>query len=347
MTLFGSRIPRKVLAMVCRSLATLLDSGVSVIDAFQLTADKLGHRQARQALLEVVTELKSGNDIAGALELQRDLFPDLFIDMIRVAEHTGKLPEILRNLGDHYENLVRLRREFLGQITWPMIQLIAAILVIGALIWILGLIADFRGTEPLDVLGWGLLGAEGAILWYTTTFGALLGGWLLYRVVSGSLAGKRFLDPILMHIPVVGQCMRSFAIARFSWAYYLTQEAGMPIADSLDASFRATANGAFLAAAPMVRQLVMSGSDLSSALAAVDLFPQDFLHMVHVAETSGTVPEMLHRMSPQFEDAARRSLNALAAAIAWLVWLAVAGFIIFIVFTIFMWYLNQLSQFLP
>jgi type IV pilus assembly protein PilC len=66
--------------------------------------------------------------------------------------------------------------------------------------------------------------------------------------------------------------------------------------------------------------------------------------MVQVGETSGTVPEMLERLSPQFEDQARRSLAALAAALGWLVWLIVAGFIIFIIFRVFSWYMGLLND---
>jgi type IV pilus assembly protein PilC len=143
---------------------------------------------------------------------------------------------------------------------------------------------------------------------------------------------------------VLGDCLRSFAIARFSWAFYLTQQAGMRINPSLAASLRATSNGAFAGAIPEVCARIEAGDDLTTALTATQLFTEDFLQMVQVGETSGTVPEMLERLSPQFEDQARRSLAALAAALGWLVWLIVAGFIIFIIFRVFSWYMGLLND---
>ena len=140
--------------------------------------------------------------------------------------------------------------------------------------------------------------------------------------------------------------MRSFAIARFSWAYALTQQSGMPIEPSLDASLRATGNGAFAAAIPQIWGMVRDGYDLGDALAASRLFPREYVEIVHVAETSGTVPEELQRLSPQFEDEARRKMSALVAAISWLVWLTVATFIVFVIFSIFFWYLDLLQQYL-
>lgn len=121
----------------------------------------------------------------------------------------------------------------------------------------------------------------------------------------------------------------------------------MPVHQSLDASLRATANGAFIGASGQICSMVNEGDELSHALRTSDLFPEDFLQMVTVAETSGTVPEMLHRMSPQFADQARRSLSALTSAMAWLVWAIVAAIIIFMIFRLAFFYINQITQALP
>jgi type IV pilus assembly protein PilC len=165
-----------------------------------------------------------------------------------------------------------------------------------------------------------------------------------YFVLSNVFRQQRFLDGLLMMIPVVGGCMRSFAIARFAWAFSLTQETGMPIARSLESSFKATGNGAFAGASRDVQERVLAGDELSIALAATRLFPEEFLQLVEVAETSGTLPETLKRLSPQFEDQARRSLMLLAATVGWLVWVVVAIFIIFIIFSIVLSYIGMINN---
>jgi len=168
--------------------------------------------------------------------------------------------------------------------------------------------------------------------------------FFVYQVAQKGLGGKRALDSLFMQVPVVGHCMRSFAIARFTWAYYLTQQTGMPVHKSVAASLRATANGAFMGATPFICDAIKAGDDLATALEKARLFPEDFLHMVSVAEASGTVPEALHRLSPQFEDQARRSLSALTAATAWLVWAMVAVFIVFIIFRLFSFYIGEINK---
>ena len=342
--MLGPQIPLKPLSLMCRSLSTMLHSGVPVLRSIDLAADKSSDNKARFALNQVSDSIRRGEDIATSMRAQHGAFPDLMIDMIAVAEQTGSLPEILSGLSNHYDNNLRLRKEFISAIAWPVFQFIAAVLVIALMLYVLGIIAAMNNDKPLDILGWGLTGSQGAIIWLSSIFGSIFALFFGYQVLSRSLPGKKFLHPTFMRIPVLGTCMQSFGIARFSWSFYLTQEAGMPIEKSLAASFQATANGAFINATSSVNNQVMSGSTLTEALGSTDLFPADFMEMVHVGETSGTVPEMLNRMSPQFEDQARRSLNALAATLGWLVWLVVAVFIIYIVFTIALWYVGMIND---
>lgn len=346
MALFSNRIPNKSLAVLCRSLGTMLRSGVPLKRALKTSTNKAGSQSARNAMMRVREEIDSGSDVATAMRSQDGAFPELMTDMIDVAEQSGALPEVLNAMGDHYENLVRIKRDFIGMIIWPVIQLVAAVLLIAAMIFFLGMIATMTNTEAQDTLGWGLTGTKGAIIWLCFTFGSAFGLFVLYQVLSSSLSGKKSLDKFLMRIPVVGHCMRSFAIARFSWAFHLTQEAGMPIRDSMKASLAATGNGQFMAHKRQIVEDVMGGEQLSVAMQNSRLFPEDYIEMVIVGETSGTVPEMLHRMSPEFEASARRSLSALAATLGWAVWLLVAGFIIYIVITIMMWYINMIESFM-
>jgi type IV pilus assembly protein PilC len=345
--MFAPRISTKQLALLSRSLGVSLQAGVPVVKAIDTSGRKSSDGRLRRVLQEIVDDIKSGSTFTEAIDAHGVYFPDLFVDMASVAEQTGSLPEVLLSLSEHYENNLRLRKDFISQILWPVIQLVAAILVIAMLIYVLGWISDRGGTEgvDIDILGWGLLGAKGATLWLLGWVAAVIVGWFGYKVVTTSLAGRQLVHRTLLQIPVVGTCLRNFGIARFSWALHLTQSAGMPIDDSLDASLRATANGAFDAAAPDVNRDILQGETLSDALNNTRLFPEEFINIVHVSETSGTVPEALHRLSPQFEEDARRSLKTLTMVAAWLVWLTVAGFIVYVIFKIVLWYTGLLNSF--
>lgn len=342
--MFSPQIRLKSLAVVCRSLSTTLHAGIAIEKAFDLASDKAGDRRCEEAMHYISTAVRKGQDVSSAMHELPGVFPDLMMEMVYVAEQTGSLPEILKGLAEHYENLLRLKKNFISSLIFPLFQFVAAVLVIAFLIFILGWIAQSRGGKPIDILGLGLLGTKGALLWLSMVFGTVLSLFVAYQITVRNLKGKKFLDGFLLQVPVVGNCLRSFAIARFSWAFYLTEQTGMPIDQSLKASLRATDNGAFIEAGTGICEMVQEGSMLGKALASSKLFPADFLSMVDVAEVSGTVPEALHRLSPQFEDDARRSLSRLTSALAWAIWAMVAIFIIFLIFRIAFWYIGMIND---
>ncbi|WP_437203838.1 type II secretion system F family protein [Planctomicrobium sp. SH664] len=339
--MFQPRATHQQMVTLCRSLGTSLAAGIDILRAFQLAARKADPRMSA-ALNDILQQIKSGGTVTAAFEAHQDYFPHLFVNLLQVGEATGSLPEVLKALAQHYENNIRLRKDFISQISMPMLQFAAAVLIIGFMIWLLGIIGSSTGA-PQDVLGFGLLGTSGALVWFGGWAIGLAAVFVLYKLAQSTLSGQKLLHRILLQIPIVGTCLQNFAIARFSWAFSLTQQAGMPIEPSLESSLRATSNGAYIAAAPTIISDVMNGETLTDALTQSGLFSQEFLEIVLVAETSGTVPEELDRLSPQFEEEARRSLKALTAALGWAIWACVAMFIIFFVFRIVFWYLNILD----
>jgi type IV pilus assembly protein PilC len=339
---FEPRARWKSLALWCRSLGTMLYSGVHLLKALKISGGQTSDARLQSVMKAVVDDLQQGEDIATALKNQGSYFPELVTDMVQVAEKTGALPEVFGSLADHYENLLRLRKMFLSQIAWPVFQLLVAIFVIAGLIVILGFIGESTGRRPLDVLGLGLFGVSGALTWLGYCFGTAALLWMAYMFVVRGLRQQALVHGLLLKIPIVGDCLRSFAVARFAWAYALTQQAGMDVKPSLEASFKATNNGAFLRCAPLVTTMVMEGENLTDALRETKLFPPDVIEMIRVGETSGTIPETLQHLGPQFEERARRALSLLTVAFGWLVWLFVAGMITFFIFRIALFYIGMI-----
>ena len=335
----SNRIRLKSLAVICRSLSTMLDAGVGVRKAFVLAAKKTGDPRAQEGLSVVRDAVKSGDDISSAMRKQGDRFPELMVDLIEVGERTGAMPDVLASLSRHYESTIRLQKEFRSKMAWPVINFVASVFIVAFLILILGIIGD------TDMLGWGLLGPAGAFKFLTTIFGTLLIGFITYKIIRRGVAGRRMLDPVLLQIPVLGSCLRAFAIARFSWVFALTQKAGMSIEPSIESSLKATSNGAFTAQKSQIWGRISAGEEFTAAITQSGLFPEDYIEMVDVAEQSGTVPEALDRLSPQFEEEARRKLNLLASSIAWVTWAIVAMLIIFVIFSIMMKYIGMLEEF--
>src|SRR5262245_41218962 len=108
----------------------MLHAGVPLLKALDTLSKKTGDARCRSNVAQVREAVQQGTDIAAALRDRGKYFPELMVDMVAVGEQTGSLPEVLDGLADHYENLLRLRRTFVGLITLPVIQLMAAIFIV-------------------------------------------------------------------------------------------------------------------------------------------------------------------------------------------------------------------------
>src|SRR5690606_9021568 len=147
------RIGLKPLAALCRRLSLSMGAGVDVRTVWTREAQNaqgFGRRRF-EAVSEGVAE---GRTVSDALEDTGEYFPKFFRELIKVGEQTGHLPEVCRQLAEHYEHQLRMRRTLLASITWPAIELTLALGVIGLVIWVMGAIPALAKSKT-DMLGFG------------------------------------------------------------------------------------------------------------------------------------------------------------------------------------------------
>jgi type II secretory pathway component PulF len=342
---FSSRLPLASVIDLCRVCRHYLGSGLTLRDVFRQQAAR-GRGPIRPAAAQVAAELEKGGALEDALKRQENVFPPLLVSLASVGEQTGMLPEVFTELEKYYVRQQQLRQRFIGLIAWPVFQFFAAVFVMAGLILILGLIPHEEGQYALhfDPVGFGLSGPEGALFFLGAVFGFLLFLVGLYFAATKLLRGKGFVDGFLLRTPIVGRCLRALALTRFCLALRLTLETGMPITRALRLSFRATDNAAFLAQLDKAAASVKRGDDLTIALTATGLFPEEFRHILSTAEESGRLTEVLSQEAEHYHEEAGRRMTVLTVMLSVMVWLTVAAFIITLVFRFFLAYLDLINQ---
>ncbi|HQX53671.1 MAG TPA: type II secretion system F family protein [Planctomycetaceae bacterium] len=338
------QISSQALAAFSRSMARMLEAGVEIRKSLQTSSRQSGDSRLTPSVERVQRSIAGGSSLAESLNEEGDLYPPLFRDLVNVGELTGTAPDVFASLARYYEARVAQVREFRAAIAWPVIQLVAAIGIVGLLIFVLGMLPSQQGGEPFDVIGLGLYGTSGAMTWFTGWLVGAAGLFFVWKFAANNTSGQMLLHPFLLQVPVIGKCMQSFAISRFSWCFALTQQAGMSIRPSLDCSLKATANGAFIAADALIWDELKSGESFTDALTASKLFPLEYLQVVDTAEQTGTIPEQLDRLSHLFDDEARRAMNRLTALFSGAIWLSVVILIIVFIFRIFMIYVGTMQD---
>lgn len=342
--MFGSGSIRiRELAGLSRRLATSLEAGLDLRKVLAREAGNASRRALAERLEFLRLEANRGRTLSDSLEQTGDFFPPLFREMVQVGEETGKLAEVFRNLAEHYELQIELRRTFLASITWPMLQLGAAIMIVGLVIWILGIIGGVTG-QTVDILGFGLVGNRGAAIYFGTV--AIVGLTIAF-VVRSILAGKLWARPVLaiaQRLPVIGSSLRTLALSRLAWSLQLTLDAGMPLRRAIPLALRSSRDPQFVAASEAIVYDIGRGREVNEAMADTGVFPPHFIDAVDVGERSGRLPEQLAILSRQYQEQARQALATLTTFAGFGVWLLVAALIIMMIFRIFGFYLSTINE---
>jgi type IV pilus assembly protein PilC len=329
------------LIVLCRAMRHNLDAGLTLRDVFRQQS-KRGSPAVRPIAERICTAVESGESLEDALKSERSHFPPLFLSLASVGENTGNLPEIFGELERYFILQQRLWRNFMGQIAWPVLQLFAAIFVIAGMILVLGLVAP-SGTKPFDPLGLGLSGPSGAMTFLMIAFGTIGGLLALYYLATQVLKQQALVDGILLRVPVLGPTLRALAMMRFCLALRLTLETGMSVASALRLCMRATGNGAFVGQTSTVVEAVKAGEDLTTSLTHTGLFPEEFLHILSVAEEGGRVTEVMRNQADYYQELAARRMTILTMAAGACVWVTVAILIIIVIFRIALTYIGMLD----
>jgi type IV pilus assembly protein PilC len=340
--LFSSRLSLPTLIELCRVLRHYLSSGLTLRDVFLQQASK-GPANVRPIAGRVAGALEKGSSLEDAIKPDAAAFPPLFLALTSVGEKTGMLPEVFGELEKYFARQLQLRRQFISQSAWPVIQFFLAIFVVAALIFILGLLppAKMLNGKPFDPVGLGLSGPSGAMTFLGWTFGTLFGLVALYLVLTRTLKQRTATDRFFLRVPALGPCLRTLALARFCLALRLTTETGMSINRAMRLSMRATGNNAFIAASPVAEAEVRAGNDLTMALTRTGLFPGDFRNIIAVAEESGRLADVLRHQADHYHEESGRRLSILTSVAGYVVWLIVAGLIVIAIFRIALTYFSM------
>jgi len=340
---FSPRLSSKALAELSHRLAVETEAGIDIRRTWQREAES-ARGAARAPLAKVRDAVAGGESLSLALAATGNLFPQLFLEMVHVGEQTGTLGRVFRRLADHYKHQHRRGRVFLIAIAWPMLQLAAAIFVIGMMIWVLGIVAQRNGGQPIDVLGFGLIGTRGLVIYinFITAVGLCLAGLIV--AVRRRVLWTRPLQRGVMRLPVIGHCLEKIAIARLAWVLHLTMNVEMDLRRVMPLVLRATGNDFYICHTEQVVSDVAAGMPIHEALAATGAFPAEFIDALAVAEESGQIVESMDRLSRRYEEEAEAALATLATVAGFAVWAMVAALIIFMIFRLAAFYIGTIND---
>jgi type IV pilus assembly protein PilC len=344
--IFQRTLAAQPLAELCRRMAIAAETGIPIRTIWAREAER-GPAWARPALEEVAAAIARGETVSDALAAAPQIFPPLVYEIIDVGEQTGRLAEVFKRLAHHFDELVRLRRKFRKQIAWPVIQFGIALGVIGVVIFISGILRGITGDEDYDMLGFGLVGIPGLIIYLMAVGTAVVGGLVFWNAVRKGLLWTKPLQYFVWRVPMIGPPLRTLALSRMAWTLEATLEAGVETRKALKLALKSTHFAPLADNAEEVLADITRGDEINEALARTGAFPQDFLDAVTVGEQSGRLPESMGMLSRNYQEQAEAAIAVLGTIGGWVIYGMVALFIISIIMRIagaYVGVINGLTQ---
>jgi general secretion pathway protein F len=301
----GRRRAAFALELFIQELVSLLDAGLSLVEAIELLAEKEQGRGAAAALNGLRAELHRGLSFSDALERQGATFPPLFVATVRVAERTGDIKQAISRFLDYHTQLNSMRRKVVAASVYPVMLMVVGLLVTAFML--LYVVPKFsRIYEEIGtnlpfltrvLVGWGQMLETHALA--TLIGAALLLGAAAFVLTRPAL--HRWIGPRLWEIPGLGNRLRVYELARFYRTLGMLLNSGLPLPTALDMA------GGLLS--PLLRRgleraarEIRDGQSVSRAFHKQGLTTHVSLRLLGVGERTGRMSDMVQRIALFYED---------------------------------------------
>jgi type IV pilus assembly protein PilC len=301
-----------------RQLATLLQSGVALLQALDIVIKGMPTGRAKNVVRAIRRRVESGSALHIALQRQA-VFGSVYCDVVAAGEAAGMLETMLERLAEHREKTEKLQRSVRTAMAYPAAVLVIALSVM--LLLFTFVVPAFENTfaafhAELPVLTRGVIFLSHACVqygaWVIAVFVPCV--WLCQRLLRKTTQWQKPWHTFVLRLPVIGLLVRQACIARWSRTLSTLFATGMPLNEAMVAVKGVTGNSLFASASELIRSHVMRGRSVAKAMASVEhLFTPWVVHMCAIGEESGSLEHMLSKTADHFEAEVEVSVARLSS----------------------------------
>jgi type IV pilus assembly protein PilC len=314
----GGKITDKDITLFTRQLATMMKSGVPLLQAFDIVGKGHSNAAVARLLLDIKTEVETGSSLKQAFEKHPLYFDALYCNLVGAGEQAGILDSLLDRLATYKEKILAIKSKIRSALFYPLAIIVVAF-VITAVIMIF-VIPAFK--QVFTSFGADLPGPTLFVIYISDIFVdywyAIFGGlgfaiWLFLWTWKRSEKMQIFMDRALLRMPVFGDLVRKSAIARWTRTLATMFAAGVPLVEALESVAGAAGNYEYYVATKKIQSEVATGSSLMSAMQGTEVFPNMVLQMVAIGEESGSLDAMLSKVADFFDQEVDDAVSALTS----------------------------------
>ncbi|MBQ3369107.1 type II secretion system F family protein [bacterium] len=338
---FGAKkVPLDEVASMTRLLATLQKAKIPLVEAIDAVAQQQENPIMKDALIIIKGKMNEGYSFSKSAREFPNIFDDLFCNMIAAGEESGATDKVLMRLAGFMESQVDLKNKVKSAMTYPIVLMIVAILVVGVLFTVVipklsKMFEDVKMSLPIQtkILLW-LSGFIGSWWWLIALM--IFGGIVAFNKYVKTPKGEIWWSRVKINAPVLGRVNRQVAISRFAQTLSTLLHSGVPILNALDIVKKIIDNKILENAVGVARENIKEGESIALPLKRSGEFPPIVIQMIAIGEQSGELEEMLETLANSYEKEVTYTMEKLTSMLEPMMIVALAGVIGFIVFSVVM-----------
>jgi len=314
----GKSIKQKDIAVFTRQLATMMKAGVPLIQAFDIVARGSSNPKMTRLLTDIRSDVETGTSLSAAFRKHPLYFDALYCNLVEAGEAGGILEALLDRLAIYQEKTMALKNKIKSALIYPVAVLAVAFIVLSVImIFVIPafkeVFTSFGADLPAPTLVVIAMSEFFVKYWYLIFL--LLGGGIYFFLESWkrSVKMQKFMDRLLLRIPVFGDLVNKSSIARWTRTLSTMFAAGVPLVEALDSVGGASGNAVFVEATEQIQKDVSTGSALTTSMQSTGVFPTMVVQMVAIGEESGSLDQMLGKAAEFYEDEVDEAVKGLSS----------------------------------
>jgi len=334
------RARKDELVIFTRQLSTMISAGIPLLESLEVLAGQIDNPGFAKTMRMVAEDVRGGLDFSTALSRQPKCFQPIYVSMVKAGEVSGQLDEILVRLAEYQEASAKLKREIKAAMTYPCVSLV---MVLGITMFLMiGIVPQFRPI--FESLGITLPALTAVVMncsqWlvrnWLIALGVMVAGFIGLKIFKKSEPGAYAVDWFFLKMPVFGKLFQKVALSRFSRTFSTLLRSGVPILGSLEIVAETSGNRIISRAVLLARDSVKNGNSLSQPLEQSPVFPPMVTRMIAIGEKSGSLEQLLEKISTFYDEQVSAAVKSLTAMIEPLLIGLMGGLVGTIVFAVFL-----------
>jgi len=330
-----NKVKVKDIAVFARQFHAMLNAGVTLIHCLNILGQQTENLILREAIEKIYEDVQKGFALSDAMGKHRDIFPELFINMVDAGEVSGNLDTIMDRMASHYEKEAKLQTKIRDAAIYPIIlALVSSAVVVFMLTAILPSFVNMFESSGvnLPVPTLVLLRISNGLRqhWYFFII-VLFVVILIVDKYANTDIGKKKLDELKLRVPILRNTIIIISASRFARTLSILLSSGIPLLTAMDIISKVIGNRVLSDGLLNVKEDLRKGFDLSGSVQRLNLLPPMVNAMIRIGEESGSLDEIMKKTADFYDyevEAAMQRLTALLEPLMIIIMAVIIGFLI-------------------